>query len=211
LPIVTDDPVRRKERSEARLRREGVPVNPDLPPIADVASIRVRRIEEIAARAMALCLVAIRGEGLDHETTLQIAEEHGILHHLTIPERTFLLDPQPMIAERHRFTWRYECYHLLLWALSYIDDPGRPDDICEVRTAVEVLVERGAERFLFDARLRAATELLDHADLLSRYQWALREAGARNEEPPTGLNPSVIAEWQRTFRWLLHEVEQWED
>jgi hypothetical protein len=206
-----DDSHRRKERSEFRLRAEGVPVNPDLPPIADATSIKARGIEEIAARAMALCLVAIRGEGLDHETTLQIAEEHGILRALTPAERIFILDPQPTMAERLRYTWRYECYHLLLWALSYIDDPGRPDDICEVRTAVEVLVERGAERFLSDARLQPIDRILDQADLISRYQWALRDARSQNQDPPTGLNPSVLAEWQRTFRWLLHEVEDWED
>ena len=55
--------IERKERSESILRAEKVPINRHLPLIETEGEAAVRSKEEIAARIVALSLVAVKGEG----------------------------------------------------------------------------------------------------------------------------------------------------
>src|SRR5262245_11141618 len=59
----------RKQRSMKRLRAVGVPVNEGLPIIETEAESKCRTTEQAALRAMTLCIVASRAEGLDDEMT----------------------------------------------------------------------------------------------------------------------------------------------
>jgi hypothetical protein len=56
--------LQRKERSEARLRSEGVPINSSLPFIEAEGEAKHRTVDEVAYRALALLLVAVKGQGL---------------------------------------------------------------------------------------------------------------------------------------------------
>ena len=55
------------------------------------------------------------------------------------------------------------------------------------------------------------SEVLDQADLIYRYRWALVDARINGREPPAGLNPSVALEWQWALNWLIrHTQEEWD-
>src|SRR5690242_19458515 len=86
--------VARKERTEARLRQLGVPVNEGLPPLDADEEVRLREPLEIARRAEALWVVAARGEGLPAARALEIIADAGALDALTPRERQFLDDPE---------------------------------------------------------------------------------------------------------------------
>lgn len=58
------DAVERKARSEQRLTEEGIPYNVNLPARAGEKDTTIRTKEEVAQRAVALCLAALKGECL---------------------------------------------------------------------------------------------------------------------------------------------------
>jgi hypothetical protein len=193
----------RKQRSLAVLRREGVPINAFLPLIETEADIPRRATEEVALRALALLVVAVKGATADGALARAWLARLGVADALTPKERAFIDDPAPVRDTCVQFSWRYECLWVLLWALGFEAALGRPDRQMDVDRALGRFAALGREGFLAQARLRPAAELLDAADLLYRYHWAIREAQIREQAPPPGLNPDVVPEWHRALNWLI--------
>jgi hypothetical protein len=203
----------RKRRSEAILRREGVPFIAHLPVIEDEETATIRQLEEVAWRTMALNVVAVKGEGLEQERVLGIIEQYNLEHTFTLKEREFIFSGAPSDRDRIQFTWRYECYWVLLWALNYADELGRPDRICDVPRAVSVMVERTAEEFIRGARLRSTSEILDATDLIYRYDWACVDAWLKGKSAPASLDAGVVIERHHALNWLVGYPDNadWDD
>jgi hypothetical protein len=87
---LSPETVQRKARSEAVLTNEGVPINQYLPVIEAEKEVKRRPTEEIAYRALALLVVAVKAEGLDQATVDKIAKDYGLTSHFTPKERAFL-------------------------------------------------------------------------------------------------------------------------
>jgi hypothetical protein len=202
----------RKARSIAVLKKEHVPFIDHLPVIETEAQAKRRTTDEVAARAMALCIVAIKGEGLEQPKVEKLVKKFGVADAFSPKERTFIDNPEPSKDERAQFSWRYECYWVMLWALGFVDDLARPDKMCDVHKAVSVLIDLGREDFLKKAKLRSATEILDAADLIYRYHWATTQASVDKKDPPAGLNPDVIGERHHALNWLIgYSNQEWDD
>lgn len=200
--------LKRKKRSEMILQKEGVPFISHLPVVEDEATANFRSAEEVAWRAMALCLVAVKGEGLEQEQVLEILNQYELEHALTPKERQFIFDDAPSDHDQVQFAWRYECYWALLWALGYIEDLQRPDHICDVPRAVQVMVGRSGNEFMAGAQLRSNSDILDAADLIYRYHWACVNARLKGEEVPTGLDAGVVMERHHALNWLVGYMGQ---
>jgi len=72
--------------------------------------------------------------------------------------------------------------------------------------------ERSAAQFLRDARLRSQPEILDQADLIYRYHWAVVDARINNKPAPAGLDPGVAMERHYALNWLVGYMDQdWDD
>ena len=205
--MISNRALERKQRSQAVLQKEGVPFIVHLPVIEDEETAHIRSLEEIAWRAMALCLVAVKGEGLEQDRVLEIIEEHKLTHAFTPKEREFIFRDEFTEHDRIQFTWQYECYWVLLWALSYIEELSRPDKICDVPRAVEIMVDRSAEEFIRDAKLRNASEILDATDLIYRYAWACDDARVNGRIIPDWLECGVVLERHRTLNWLVGHAD----
>ncbi|HEY6246011.1 MAG TPA: DUF4272 domain-containing protein [Pyrinomonadaceae bacterium] len=202
----------RKNRSETILKNEGVPFISSLPVVEDEATANFRTAEEVSWRAMALCLVASKGEGLEQERVRRIIDQYGLEQTLTTKERKFIFDDAPSDSDRTKYVWRYECYWVLLWALGYIKDLGRPDHVCDAASAVKVMKERSAQEFIEAAQLRGHNEILDATDLIYRYDWACVDARLKSEDPPAGLNSGVVWERHYALNWLVGYMDQeWDD
>ena len=145
-----------------------------LPRIESEVTVRRRTVEEIAWRAMAVGLAAVKGEGLEQPRVLEVLAQYQLEPHLTPAERRFLLDDGPSEFDRTNFTWKYEGYWVLLWALGYVADLGRPDHTCDVPTRRSSDGAADPQQFLADARRRDLVEIFDAADLAFRYHWAVR-------------------------------------
>ena len=207
---VHGDQILRKEWAEDMLEAEGVPVNPHLPMIESEATVRIRSAREVADRLLALAVVASKGGGLDQAVVDEIVAERGVRPLFTPAELAFIDDPDPSLHDRTQFSWRYEAAWVLLWALRYIDGPlGRPDRVCDVpRLAVVVRDETDLARH----GTCSANDILNEADLIYRYHWAVRQAGLDGNPPPAGLDPGVVMERHHALNWLIGYFDaDWDD
>src|SRR4051812_2994647 len=116
--MVSQISIARKNRSEQILKTEGVQFLSNLPVIEDERTANLRSLQEIVFRAMALCVAAVKGEGLEHERVLQIITEYKLDNAFSPKERQFVYNDIPTDHERIQFSWQYECYWVLLWALG---------------------------------------------------------------------------------------------
>lgn len=165
---MSDEALSRKGRSIAILKAENVPLIEHLPVIETETESLRRSADQVAERAMALCIVAAKGEGVEQKIIDQLIDEYQLATVLTPNERDFIKNPNPSQHERVQFVWRYECYWVMLWALGFTDKLERPDQICDVKRAVTILRDNGREGFLRKAKLRPQSEILDAADLIYR-------------------------------------------
>lgn len=195
--------LKRKQMSEEILRKEGIPFIAHLPIIEDEETAQVREIEEIARRAMALNVVAVKGEGLEQERVLEIVEQYNLSNAFSPKELKFIQNENPSQQELVNFIWRYESYWVLLWALNYVEELSHPDQICDVVRAVRIMVDRTAEEFVKDSKLRNASEIFDAADLIYRYDWACVDARINGRPTPAKLDASVVYERHYALNWLI--------
>lgn len=209
---VSDEAQARKERSIAILEAEKVPYIEHLPLIETEAESTRRTTEGVAVRALALVVVALKGEGLELEAVKDLIDEYRLASAFTPMERKFINNPAPSEHDRAQFAWRYECYWVMLWALGYVDSLERPDKVCDVEKAVSILRGHDREGFFEKAHLRSQAEILDAADLIYRYHWALVDARINNREAPAGLDEEIVMERHRALNWLIGYMDQeWDD
>ena len=202
----------RKRRSIAVLTGEGVPINEHLPTIEAEAEALRRTADEVALRALALSVAAVKAESLDQGLTERLIGQFRLAGAFTPEEQAFIASPQPSTKERSKFGWRYECLWVLLWALGFAEKLGRPDHIMDAGQGVGIINRLGRDGFVAQARLRPAAELLDAADLIYRYDWAIVEARLKHRPPPAGLNPDVVVEWHYALNWLIGYMDrEWDD
>jgi len=211
-PTATSEAEARKARSEGILQAEGVPFIAHLPVIDDESTAHIRPIEDIAKRAVALALVASRGEGLDAKRFKDLVDHFGAQSWFTPKERAAIVKKEMSARERINFTWRYEACAVLLWALGYINNLGRPDHVCNPAEIVGLIAGKSYADFLQDAKPVPASAILDQADLVYRYAWAVDEARLKGKQTPGRLDFGVVAERHYTLKWLIGYLDaEWDD
>lgn len=209
---VAPEALQRKERSEAVLQAEGVPINKFLPAIETEGEAKVPAKEDVAYRALALLVVAVKGEGLEQATVERVIKDYELDGHFTPKELAFIQNPSPSQRDRIEFSWRYEAAWTLLWALGYVEKLEKPAGICNVRRAVELMKARSARQFVADARLRSTPEILDQADRIYRYHWAVVDARVNGKGAPAELQSGVTQERHYALNWLIGYMDQqWDD
>lgn len=202
----------RRNRSAKQLQREGVPTITHLPVIEDSTEVKVRKTEEIAHRAIAICITAVKGEGLEQATIDSLVTKFGARNFFSPEEAAFIKDPAPSKADRIKFSWRYECLWVCLWSLGYVEKLERPEGTCDVAKAVSFLRDRDTAQFIKDAKLRPLSEILDQADIIYRYHWAVVSARLKHQETPVKLEGGVVQERHYILNWLVGYLDQeWDD
>jgi len=206
------DPERRKKRSEELLKTQGIPINPSLPTIESEEETTPRSAEAMAKRAVGLCAVALRGEGLKQQEVISLLNGKDVWASATPEEKKFLLKKKPTRQEMINFKWRYESLWVLLWALGHAADLGVSTSICDAQSAVRMVLDIPSEDFIQRAKSRPISEILDEADLIYRYNWAVVDARIKGEDPPGNLDPGVVYERHYALNWLIGYMDQeWDD
>lgn len=205
----------RKGRSETKLIGEQIDIPPHLPVVISEEEVELRTPREVAERALALVLVALRGESLGAGKPIPVADmrERQPLGFaaLTPAEHEFLEDPDPPASQTVAMSWRYEAVLVLLWSLSMMELPP-PTEICDVPSAVDRLLEANEKDLMEAARLRDPRDILDALDLHYRAHWAVRQAELGQSEPPAGLIPGVVLERHYALNWLTcFEDAPWDE
>ncbi len=201
----------RKQRSEALLRAERVDINDWLPAIERVDEMAPRTPREVADRLLALTIVAMKGEGLDHQAAGGIVAERGIRALFSPRELTFLDDSSSSDHDRLQFVWRYEAAWVMFWALQLTTKPlGLPRGMCN--PALLVTTVRDAEDLAANG-LRSLSEIADEADLIYRCHWATRQAELKGAPSGGALDPGVAMERHKALNWLIgyEDSAEWDD
>jgi hypothetical protein len=201
----------RKERSEARLRADGVPFIRHLPRIETRDEVRLRSKEDIGYRSLALTVVAAKASGMRQPSVENAVKHLGLSSHFSPRERAFILDPMPPHQDVVQASWRAEAAWPLFWALGFVDQLDRPTPVVggrDLPKAVHAVQDHGAQPYIDSARLRSLNEVLDATDLIYRYHWAVREAWLRGHKMPAGFDPGVVQERHHALNWLLIPVDE---
>lgn len=208
----TDAQRARKARSNETLQAMGIPTLDSLPVIAGLSDAKRRSSTEVAERALALMLVALKGETLDQEMVDYAIDQFGAANYFTPKERRFIasndVDPQT----RTEMTWRYESAAVLLWSLHLLDELPPPDTIIDASLLGDIFRELGADGLIQQARLRPQSQILEAADLAYRMNWAAVEARVSDDPMPEALHPGITYERHYTLNWLYGYADlSWDD
>lgn len=204
----------RRERSFAALEEKSIPYLPNLPAAVMESEAELRPPEEIARRLFAMFGVCVYCEARDGGQTWEEAQKYlnrindilggGLDGALTPAEKAFLAVREPERPDIIRLGWRYECCHVLMWALGMADELRYPDRVCDVSAMSRIIWwQDSLAGFLKKAKPRARDEILDAADLILRYHWACVAAWIKGQPGPSGLDGEVVIEWHHALNWLI--------
>jgi hypothetical protein len=205
------DALARRDRSNAQLRAEGVPVNASLPVIE--AEHEARRVlgDVVAIRALALLAVSMRGGGVEEKEVRAFIRDFALDGSFTPAETAFLATAKPSEQDMAQFSWRNEAACVLLWAVGKIASLGRPEKDCsfdEVQKAIQV----DRKTYLATAKLRPLPQILDEADRIYRYRWALVDQTVGGTAVPAWLNGDIAMERHHALNWLVQSpATPWDD
>ncbi|WP_046213524.1 DUF4272 domain-containing protein [Paenibacillus wulumuqiensis] len=208
----------RKQRSNQWLESRCIPVNATLPALlGDELADGLRTRDEVAARAVAICITAVKGEcvgagettEMTRELINRIIRQYDANRFFTPEEQAFIEQDQPGQEAAARFSWRYEALWVMLWALGHVDTLGEPTEICDVARTVGILQQFDSfAAFREGSRLREAAEILDAADLIYRYDWACVDSRVHQRPVPGGLDAGVVYERHYALNWLTGYLGQ---
>lgn len=119
-------------------------------------------------RALALCFIGLKSEGMSRAQLAEIDKAYHISSKLSPIERAYVTVLHPTEKQRTNANWRYEELHVLLWALGYVPTLAYPDHLCEIAPDVKIIHNLSETQFRARVKLRSKKELLDHADLILR-------------------------------------------
>lgn len=194
------------------IKERGIPFLPSLPYVESEAETTIRTKDEVVDRALALCYLGVKSEGLETEHLASFDERYGITAKLTAKEKEYAFTDTPTQQQNVNANWRYESLHVMLWALGYVDTLIYPDTICQVADDVGLIFPLSEAEFRSKAQLRSKREILDEADLIYRYHWACVDARINGRPMPGNLDSSVVYERHYSLNWLTHYMDQpWND
>jgi len=211
-PNASPEALERKARSEAKLKADRVTVNATLPVIESESEAKIRTRDAVVERAVALMIVAVKGEGLEQDGVLKNQEKLGAATFFSPKEKAFVANLRPTQSEKAQFGWEYECLGVMLWALGLEPELSRPDHIVDAAHVVKAVLDRGTAQLRADAKLRSPKELLDAADLIYRYDWTCVDARVSRKGAPKGVDCEVVVERHRALNWLIgYQGQEWDD
>ena len=210
-PQPTPSQLARKAKNIAAVKELGLPFTEHLPVVEDETSIKPRSAKEIAERALALAIVAVKGEANDQQLVQELIARYTARELFTPAELAFITNRSPTQQQLTDFTWQYECLHVLLWALGHIEKLQPPNQICNVPAEVAIIRDLGRQKLSSTARPRPPSEILDQADYYYRLHWAaveLRIHGKSSDKADEG----IIRERHKALNWLVRYMDQeWDD
>jgi hypothetical protein len=209
----------RQARCEEELGQFGVRTPATLPPVVSEIDVVLRSAPEVARRAMALFVVALRAESLTcpELAVADLREKRPVaLRALTPKEQAFLNDAAPDQQQITNFVWRYEALWLLAWALGLVEVLCYPSETCDIDILSKTFLELDEEALLKKAKLLPTETLLDALDLHFRLHWVVRQR--QDGKPADGdmggndLDPGVVLERHHALNWLVqHGGAEWDD
>lgn len=210
----TKEQLERRAKSEAICKEKGIPIyeNPNSLFVDTDENVTIRTKDEIVDRAIALCYLELKSEKADSKLLADFDKKYHVISKLTDKEREFVLSKFPTEEQMINANWRAESFHVMLWALGFIDVLKFPNEVCSVEDDVQFLFSKTEEAFRVSAKLRDKGQILDQADLILRLHWACVNSQLKNETTPSGLDVSVVYERHYSLNWLIEfQNQKWDN
>ena len=123
---------------------------------------------------------------------------------LSLDDKRLIIDivnEDYLVSELEEIAYRFESVSVCMWALGFLDRPSSFKK-CEVRDINKVLFRtRDYEELVKKSHLRIKEEILEFADLVTRYYWAIREV--RNEKSELdNLNEAIVEIQDKTLNFI---------
>lgn len=214
----------RKQENIIFLKSKNIKTLESLPHIEAYEDIQIREKKEIVDRALGLVLIALYAESLmssegDIEESRNFVNKVMAIYEaydvFSPKEKTFFESNSPSQAEVINFSWQYEPYVVMLWALGFYSAEealGVPAEICDVPKAAKTLNQFRSYKEFFGASEVLDKELIvDQADLIYRYNWVSVDERINNV---TGneLVWSITMERHKALNWLIsYGHDDWDD
>jgi Domain of unknown function (DUF4272) len=209
----TKDQQERRAKSEEFCKSKNIPVykNPNSLFVDPEEKVKIRTKDEIVDRAIALCYLEVKSEGADKKMLADFDKKYNVTSKLTVKEKAFASNDNPTQQELADANWRAESFHVMLWALGYIETLKYANEVCNVSEDVKHLFSKTEKEFREKSKLRNKAEILDQADLILRLNWACTNARIKNEPAPSGLDKSVVYERHYSLNWLINSLSEYWD
>jgi len=206
----TKDQQDRRSQSEAYCKIHKIPVysNPNSLFVDSEEKVTIRTKDEVVDRALALCYIGLKSEGLEQKQLDKMDKDFQIIPKLTNDEKAYAKAKQPTEQQKIDANWRYESLHVMFWALGFIDTLSYPDQMCNVANDVKIIHDLTEQQFRQKAKLRSKKEILDQADLILRLDWACVNARIKNEPAPGSLDKGIVFERHYSLNWLINYMQQ---
>lgn len=145
----TKDQLERRAKSEAFCVQKNIPIYKNLNSLFAETDekVKIRKQDEVVDRALALCYIGLKSEGLEQKDLSQMNYDFGISDKLTPNEKAYANAENPSEQQKIDANWRYESLHVLLWALGYVDTLSYPDKMCNVADDVKIIYELKEQGF----------------------------------------------------------------
>ncbi len=208
----TEDSLRRRERSNAIITELKVPLNKTLPVIQSEMATELRSSDEALIRALATMMVSAKALGAEQADLSRMIRDFDLAASFTPSEREFIRTAAPSAADKAKHSWQCEAAYVLFWANGFFDDLGPPKQSIDPQIIFDLLLKHDLKWFRANAKLRSKAQILDQADLIYRYRWALEEARVTATPRPKGLDADVAQERHYALNWLISYMgEDWDD
>ena len=206
----TKDQQDRRTNSENFCKAHNIPVyaNPTALFVDPEDKVTIRTLDEVVDRALALCYIGLKSEGLEQEHLDKMNKDFNISSKLSPLETAYARSKQPTEQQKTDANWRYESLHVMLWALGFIDSLSYPDQMCNVANDVKIIHDLTEKQFRQKAKFRSKKEILDQADLILRLDWACVNARLKNQPAPGHLDKGVVFERHHSLNWLINYLNQ---
>ena len=208
--IATKDQRDRRLKSENYCKAHNVPIyaNPNSLFVDPEDKVIIRTRDEVVDRALALCYLGLKSEGLKQEQLDKVDKDYNITAKFSENEKAYVTTKQPSEQQRIDANWRYESLHVMLWTLGFVDTLSYPDQMCNVANDVKIIYGLTEQQFRQKAKLRNKKEILDQADLILRLNWACVSARIKNQSAPGNLDKGVVFERHHSLNWLINYMNQ---
>ena len=193
----------RRARSIAIIETEEVPIWDDLPMIVPESHAKPHKHKKIAGRAVALFLLVSRAAKESEYASEKMVEYADDKDLFSYNEAELMEDDVMSDDDAFQNIWRMEALYVVLWALNLVEALPRPDAQRSFDEIAALMKGKKVKALVEETSLRAQSEVLDAADLIYRYHWAIRNEAAHGREAPDGLERSVVMERHHALNWLI--------
>lgn len=210
----------RKLNSINILKDQEIPYIEQLPLIANSLDCHRRSVDEIARRAIALCIsanFAIDVANADNKKQLKSSKKFYTKLLETYRAKNYLTENEKELFEKMdqnlaiQISWQFEGLVILFWALNLIHDLSYPMELVNPKVLSSLLSENNNYiEFLNKCELRPIEEILDQADLTYRYDWYCIDSKINGVNVDEKINSEIVLERHRALNWLIQN-DDWDN